>query len=209
MVVDAWQLVKSEKSPTARIFVAVPLPEALCRELSALESRFVLGRPFLRWVRADLMHVTVRFLGSTVLDRVPLVTEATERAVKRAQPHTLHLADLGGFPNAESPRILWVGLQRDAGYRDLAVLFERLNVELTHHGFLEEKHAFTPHITLARVRDDARGNDRRVIGEELATERAFLPDHSDVPVRELIVMRSDLSPSGPTYTPIASATLGS
>jgi 2'-5' RNA ligase len=103
--------------------------------------------------------------------------------------------------------VLWVGLERDEGYRSLEALFGRLEDALDARGLGREERAFAPHITLARTRDEISSAQRRALGEAIAAVRQRNRVTGAFAVRELIVMRSDLSRTGPRYTPLATLPL--
>src|SRR5207244_7542987 len=98
------------------------------------------------------------------------------------------------------PRVLWAGLV--AGREALAALADTVDTALGRLGFLREDRAFSPHVTLARVREPRRAP---ALADALASEAT--PSFGRVAVREATLMRSDLSPRGARYTPLASAPL--
>jgi 2'-5' RNA ligase len=141
-----------------RLFVAVPVPpevgEAVGRVIG--EVRAALGEDGrrIRWVQLEGLHVTLRFLGPTLSDRVPLVTAALDRAVDGVTPFEVRLAEAGAFPSADRPRALWLGILRGAD--SMGRLAAALEVELRAAGWTMETRPFRPHMTIART-DGARG----------------------------------------------------
>jgi 2'-5' RNA ligase len=191
-----------------RTFLAIGIPED--QQLRLAEVQEALGRHAkqMKWVRPKLLHLTVRFLGNVDRNRLELVTRAAAQATADLAPFTLRLTDIGAFPSERSPRVIWVGLLEDSGLAALQRLFALTENALAASGFERESRAYAPHLTLGRVRDDVSQADRREVGESLRNVRSLAHASGVVPVTELLVMRSDLSRSGPTYTVISRTPLG-
>jgi 2'-5' RNA ligase len=186
-----------------RTFLAIELPGTLKDRLAALQTEFAQYTSLLKWPAPDLIHITVRFIGGVPESRMGAVMTAAQEAAGRCPPFRLDLAGLGAFPSIRQPRVVWVGLEHDAGYNILHGLFSNVEQALTAQGFPAENRPYSPHITLGRTRDTISAVERRELGTRLAevAERAVIV--AGISVRELTVMRSDLSRSGPTYTAMA------
>lgn len=198
----------SKHASPVRTFLAVEIPEPVRAGLGEIGSRFEPQRRALKLVNPALMHITVRFLGNVPAPDLDQVFAAAGAGAKWSKPFTLHLTALGAFPNERSPRVLWVGLEKDAGYGRLEDLHGAVEDALVAEGFERETRAFAPHITLARVREDAGSEVRQEVGALLQRVRAETPMSVAFDVTDLRVMRSDLSPAGPKYTMLARYGLG-
>ena len=197
----------SAESPW-RLFISVPLPEAvtalvgvLVRDLSAE------GWP-VRWVASDTAHITLQFIGEVPPEQAELLRLALPHVVAQHTAFNLRTADLGVFPNQRRPRVLWLGLygpaHRLATLRDeIGELLRRLEMPL------DEKE-FHPHITLGRVRDVRDGSGRglpeaiqRRFAEEVTSGRVTSKAPIPVPVHEVHLVRSFLGRDGARHDPIA------
>lgn len=190
-------------SETLRLFVAIELPpevrQALARVQDDLRGRD-LGK--LRWVRPEAIHLTLKFLGETPAEKVPAIGDAMAGAVQGVPAHELHLTSTGTF-GGRSPRVLWVGLVGDL---DVALdLQQRIDGELAKIGFPREARAFSPHLTLARVRPETA---REMAAPIAAAIREVRVVQAVIRVREISLMRSTLGPGGATYQRLASFPLG-
>lgn len=190
-----------------RLFVAVELPPEVRQELADLADLFAGSASVLKWVSPKLLHITVRFLGATDPRRLHDVEAAAAHAAKGVRSFELTTSEPGAFPSARTPRVLWVGLRPDRGYASLQDLFRRLDQSLSARGFEAEAREYAPHITIARVRPEAGADDRKAVGASLAAIRSSGSLARQFVVRRLVVMRSDLHPDGPRYTPLAHAPL--
>lgn len=174
----------------ARLFVAVKLSESVTRKVAEL-AQSLTAMPDVRWVRAENLHITVRFLGETDSTRVPLVIEAMQQAASRL-PLQLRANGLGTFPNARKARVLWVGIE-DVGGK-LGAIAAALEDWLSKSGFEREERAFVPHLTLARMK--APQSMEKVIAERGGH------DFGMSEVTELTLYESKTLPSGPRYSPL-------
>lgn len=186
-----------------RLFVAVEItPEARrVAEATADDLRRAIG-PALkaRWVPAENLHLTVRFIGHVDDARAPAVIEAL--AVPLDLPaFDVELGGCGVFPPSGAPRVLWIGVTR--GLPGLAAMHEVFNARLQPFGFDPEPRAFNAHLTLARVKDAAKGA-AAAVREAL---RGVVPAVTHVHVTRATTFRSHMSPNGPRYEPLGHAEL--
>lgn len=120
--------------------------------------------PDLKWVRRDLLHVTLAFLGEVDDRTLDRLLPRLDRAAGRYQRLTLSFAGGGAFPGGGAhARVLWTGLYGDR--RTLARLAASVAAAGSRAGspFGEHK-GFRPHLTLARCR---RPTDVRPLIEDL------------------------------------------
>lgn len=180
-----------------RVFIALRIPpewhqpiERLQRDLRELLPSSV------RWSRAGQIHLTLRFLGDILAGELEQVTSAGVRCCAEIPAFSLRCEGLGCFPSASRPRVLWAGL---AGAPSALEALRRLRDQLTRAtatlGEPPEPREFTPHLTLARLKELNPGG-RAVLARAL--ERPFAID-GVWPVGEAVLMRSELSPQGAHY----------
>ena len=164
-------------SPTdpARLFIAAALPGAVLDALTQARPAFSSGRqratlPKLRWVHRDRGHLTLKFLGSTLLARVEAIDAALRETVAATAPITLQLQGRGLF-DGRRPRVAWAGL---VGQLDrLADCAARLEARLSGQDVPPERRPFCPHLTIARVPDRAPHEKR--VALRVAVERLTGP----------------------------------
>ncbi|MBI2856216.1 MAG: RNA 2',3'-cyclic phosphodiesterase [Chloroflexi bacterium] len=188
-----------------RAFIAVELPPGVTETLHRLvQDLQALALREVRWVRPEGVHLTLKFLGSIPADSVEPVSQAMGRCVASATPFDLSLRDLGAFPSLRDPRVVWVGLGGDL--EPLLSLHAALESELEGLGFERERRPFNPHLTLGRMREGTPTPQRRRVGEALARVPGEV--EGELPVREVNLIRSTLTPSGATYASLYSVALG-
>jgi 2'-5' RNA ligase len=183
-----------------RLFFAVrPSPQAL-DEIARLRRalRREIGDTGIRWTDPALIHVTLKFLGDTAEAERLAASAAAGEAAAQAAAFELEIRGVGAFPNVRRPQIIWVGAGE--GFPLLASLAELLDSGLARRGFVREARPFAAHLTLARIKAPNGGQaaaraltSRKEGGEEVDRIAVF-------PVRDFVLMRSELGPSGPRYT---------
>lgn len=172
-----------------RVFVAVRLEvgarEALARGVLAAQR---VAAPGVRWIAPDNWHFTLQFLGDTDEASVPPLRDALRRAAARHAPFEIVLAGVGAFPRPDHARVVWVGVS--AGGVPLTALASDVARETAALGFAPEARAFQPHLTVARLK-------RPASVEHVLAALTFAPVPQ--PVREIVLYRSHLAPSGARY----------
>jgi 2'-5' RNA ligase len=179
-----------------RSFIAIELPGAVKLELAALQANLAVEPARgIKWVSPDGIHLTLKFLGWVAPDRIETVKQAIAEAVSTIAPFKLGISGLGGFPNLRRLDVVWCGLIGDLAH--LAELQESIEKFVSPLGFPTEKRAFSPHLTLARLREDVDPGARQTLATKIAATK-FQPEVS-FPVDSISLMRSTLLPNGAVY----------
>ena len=188
-----------------RTFIAIELGSELRAHLRGQQDSLRAGIPpgSVRWVRPEGIHLTLKFLGDTPTSMLGDIGSAISLAAGAVAPFICQVGGLGCFPNARSPRVVWVGLQEPTGA--LMRLKESLEAHVAPLGFPTEKRRFHPHLTLGRVHRRASRSDAGRVGEVVA---ATSPEAiGKVSVATVSMIQSELLPSGAVYTTLAEAAL--
>ena len=190
-------------SPTVRTFIAVPLPPELHPLLSDTISRLTSTVPdgAVRWVRAENMHLTLKFLGNTPVYELPAIENNLRAAVERLTSFSLRLGDFGWFPNNRSPRTLWMGV--NDSQNGLADLHSRIERALATWGSADVRQ-FHSHLTLGRVKTD-RPAELKAVTEAVLNARTLQTPGWDV--HSVHLMQSVLSREGSRYLTIGKVML--
>jgi RNA 2',3'-cyclic 3'-phosphodiesterase len=184
-----------------RLFVGITAPAAWKRAISEwrrkIQPRF--SDSFGRWTSESNLHLTMRFFGSVDEAEAIGIGEALQKVVGEAKAFSVSAGELGCFPNASRPRIVWLGLKKDT--EPLVKLEASVRAATAEFGQAPEDRDFHPHLTLARVKE-ARRQDRDALRELMGKGAPI--DVSVWRVEELELIRSELRPSGSVYTTLAS-----
>lgn len=180
---------------TVRAFVAADLrPEVrdnLAGVVSALAGARVRG---LRTVRPEGMHLTLKFLGNVPRSDVPEVASAISSVVGQFRPIAVEIGGFGAYPGERSPRVLWTGVN---GPEALFSLRTDIEESLASLGFIPDSRPWSPHLTLARIRDGTSKRDRRLAWDALAD---LEPISRFTKVCSVSLVASRLTPKGAVYS---------
>ncbi|HKT84029.1 MAG TPA: RNA 2',3'-cyclic phosphodiesterase [Solirubrobacterales bacterium] len=184
------------KSPRARLFVALDLPEELRDGLVAWGER-ELRDPALRAVRPESLHVTLAFLGYRPEKEIERLGEVVGRL--RSPAPTIELGDPVAKPSPGRARLFAL----PANSPGAVALQAELETELVAACLYKpEKRPFWPHVTLARVKPAERGS-KRPMGVERPPGSLPKGLLGRVDCVRVTLYRSELNPMGARYTPLA------
>ena len=187
-----------------RSFIAIELPGELKLGLARLEAQLKTGHPTgVKWADPSGIHLTLKFLGSIAVDRTSEITKAVEAATRGICPFRLEAKDLGVFPNLRRVQVVWVGISGEID--KLSRLQQHLESNLARLGFTSKRRPFTPHLTLARLGNQASSIERQGLGQLIASTR-FEGDYT-IKVDAINLMRSQLTREGAIYSLISSVRL--
>jgi len=156
-----------------------------------------------KWVNPYDIHLTLKFLGNVAVNMLGDITGAMEKAVQGIAPFHLEVKELGVFPNLRRVQVAWVGISGEVD--KLSQLQQRIESNLAPLGFAPESRPFVPHLTLARLRDQASLADRQRFGQLIAST-GFKAAHK-IKVDAISLMRSQLTREGAIYSKISSVRL--
>jgi 2'-5' RNA ligase len=187
-----------------RCFIAIELPDGVKRDLRELQAQLkAASLAPVKWVDPENIHLTLKFLGNVAAGRLDKIGQAMTEAVQGTSSFSLEVKELGVFPNPKRVQIVWVGVSGET--EKLAILQQRIESGLEKLGFPSENRRFTPHLTLARLRDRATPQEREKLGQTIA-ETEFASAQSFM-VNSVKLMKSQLTPEGPIYSQLSSAAL--
>jgi len=193
-----------------RLFIALDIDE----EIRARIARFLDGvrefAPNARWVRAESLHVTLKFIGEKSEDAVARIKNVLKTIESSAID--LNFRGYGFFPTPRAPRVFWVGVESSSNLASLAATVDNTLAQLD---IPKETHAYNAHLTLARGAGGS-GSPRQQKGDR--PNRAFqrlqeklaalpAPEFGTMTAREFFLYQSRLSPGGSRYTKLAAFAL--
>ncbi|MBA7478975.1 RNA 2',3'-cyclic phosphodiesterase [subsurface metagenome] len=180
-----------------RSFIAIELPDELKDGLAQLQAQLKLSNPSaVKWVDPYGIHLTLKFLGNIDVGRISEITRAIEEAAQRMSPFHLEVKGLGVFPNLRRVQVAWVGMSGEID--KLRRLQQRIESNLVPLGFTAESRPFTPHLTLARLRDRALPGERERFGQliDITKFEAGYTIEADA----INLMKSQLTREGAVYS---------
>jgi RNA 2',3'-cyclic 3'-phosphodiesterase len=189
-----------------RLFVALDIEQEVRGQIRLFMEKIRGLAPDVRWVSAESLHVTLKFIGEQPDANVSKIEHAF-RAIS-VKPFHISFRGSGFFPAEKSARVFWIGIEVEPALAELAAQVEQALVPL---GIEAEKRAFSPHLTLARAgsgsgapgrqRGDKANRRFSTLQAKLSTLPA--PEFGTMNASEFFLYRSQLSSHGAQYTKIA------
>ena len=183
-----------------RVFIALDLSDAARTALGRELRRLARALPGVRLSDPASLHLTLAFLGEVDDATLAAVIGLTAEVARKTAPFHLALGRLGMFGPVEAPRVVWAGVGGELPR--LRAFQRRLADALEPLGFPRDPRPFSPHLTLARL--------KQTLDEAAALRlRRLLADKPSPSVRwrvaEARVMRSELAATGSRYTVLSVA----
>ncbi len=186
-------------SDTVRLFIACEVPDDVKANIGTLITNLkARSGTDVRWIKAEGVHVTLKFLGETTVKKLPAIKLAIQEAVVGHSPFELEFSNIGIFGGREGLRIMWVGIAGDV--LRLEALVRATNAALSVVGFEPERRPFRPHLTLGRVKDEIATRRRAEI--EVAVGKMDVPPTA-WRTAQVSLMRSRLTTQGAFYDVLA------
>lgn len=180
-----------------RTFVALSITPDIRSRISDVQEQAKRLAPDVKWVKPELFHVTLKFLGNVREDELARVFSAVDEAAATHSPFDLSLSGLGSFGS----RVVWVGIER--GRDELRALARSVEDSLARAGFPRDEKGFKAHMTIGRARENHKlpnefaGGIEEIDASDLGSQR----------VESIVVMQSDLQRDGPVYSPMSKSKL--
>lgn len=189
-----------------RAFVAVEIPSGIHQaiEKKTAPLRAALNASLVRWVPAENIHLTLKFLGDVSPASLDLLQQMLCAEVSQHHVFELEFGGLGAFPNPKRPRVIWIGIQAPAGLEALQHGIEAATATL---GYPDEERPFSPHLTIGRVKQNVGSAGMQQI--RTALEETKVGPLGMARVSAVHLFKSDLRPTGAVYTRLFSAPLKS
>ncbi|MEJ2682812.1 MAG: RNA 2',3'-cyclic phosphodiesterase [Candidatus Sulfobium sp.] len=183
-----------------RCFIAVEIPEPLKQQMAETADGLKRFGADVRWVPAGNVHLTLKFLGATEEALVARISDALSQRLSSYSPFYIKITGVGCFPDMRRPRVIWAGIEESKELMDLAMDVESEMVKL---GYAAEDRAFSPHLTIGRVRS------WRGIPEMMKSIQGLgTVSLGSMEIRMVTLMKSELRPAGAEYSSLAEIPFG-
>jgi len=176
---------------TIRTFIALPLPSEVISAMASIQGQLIASGAEVKWDTAEKFHITLKFLGTTESSLIPEITKQLGISIGSFPAFELAYVKLGGFPNVDRPRVVWIGTSENQQILRLQHQVERVCISF---GFAKEDRPFHAHITLGRVKGN-RNLERLTASLKSITFQPLLARCTEVHF-----VRSELRPTGSVYT---------
>jgi 2'-5' RNA ligase len=175
-----------------RLFTGIALEADLGNRAGQVLSKCARVKSGVKWVKRDLLHLTLRFFGEQPDSLLTPLKEALSEAAGLHGPFALELGDCGAFPDLDHPRVLFVPVLR--GGEILAALSQDITRCAAARGFAAPEETFHPHLTLGRVKSSLG------VADAVRELKEVAPHHlGKMKADRFRLFESRLLPAGPEY----------
>ncbi len=172
-----------------RLFISIPVDTFILNKINKKLGNLNLPWENIKVINTDNMHITLKFLGDTPLEKIPTIIEALKEVVKEFKSFNLEVKETTIF-SENNPRTLVLKFKES---KELDKLHSRIEEILYEEGISnKEQRQYQPHLTVARVKKHSKYKDfKDYINWNIGGD-------SEVSYLELI--ETELSKTGPEYT---------
>ena len=177
-----------------RCFVAIDIDDRLRGQIDKLQREFkkrLKNQVGIKWVRPELIHLTLKFLGDVEETRAEEIDQTLESVCMGHKSFELEFSTVGSF--GRPPKVLWLGIEK--AISELEKLIQDIEQAFEELGFEKEQRPFSPHLTIARVKE--RRPDRQLL--EIIDGFGKI-DANAIKVDSVCFYKSQLTSDGPVYT---------
>ncbi|MBI4597212.1 MAG: RNA 2',3'-cyclic phosphodiesterase [Candidatus Omnitrophica bacterium] len=140
-----------------RAFIGIGLSEEARAALTVLQQELSKSHADVKWVDAEQLHVTLKFLDEITEAQRQQVEGFLMKIAQHTSAFTMGLQELGAFPSLNDPRIIWVGVSE--GKNDVIRLADAIEKESRALGLKKEEWPYSAHATIGRVRSPRGKHD--------------------------------------------------
>ncbi len=176
-----------------RTFIAIDLAPEVRERLSESQDTLKQCSARLTLVDPENIHLTLKFLGEVSPAQIEQITGVLREIA--GTPFDISLDCIVGNTSSR-PRVIWCTISDEGACTSLA---GRIEEALAPLGFRREDRPFTPHVTVARVRNYDPSLSRAL--KEVGARR-----HGTCRITGFSLKKSTLTPQGPIYEDIEKVT---
>lgn len=186
--------------PEIRAFIALQSSPEIKTKLTEVQSELISANADVKWDATEKFHITLKFLGNCKPEVLAQLTTDLRSSLQDIHSFEIVYRTIGSFPTIAHPKVVWVGADKNQSLDQLQTKVEEVCTKL---GFAKEDRQFHPHITLGRV----KGN--RNIHRLTEKLKSITLEPLQAQCSEVMLMRSELKPTGSIYTLLNSIPLKS
>ncbi len=183
-----------------RAFISLTLPDTISASIRHVQEQLAGHRLKVRWIRAENIHLTLKFLGEIDATRIDAIDAAVAEAAAEKAPFHLSAKGVGVFPNIKRARVIWIGVAGQVNA--LTELQHNMASRLDTIGFPRDRRRYSGHLTIGRSKGAI---DAGSLMNAMAEIRSF--ESEPFIVNRVSIFRSELHSTGAVYTELRTVPL--
>jgi len=181
-----------------RLFIALEIPQKVKEEIAAIQKKLKTENISGRWVKPEITHLTLVFLGETAPNKIGNIKKILNGASTQISPINLWLEKIDAFPSPGKAKIIHLPLKGEVGKLNALIL--KIQKSLIKQKVYFDKKPFVPHLTVGRL--------KKPQNLTLLLSKIKIP-HREFFSNKLNLIQSILTPQGPIYKTLRSFDLKS
>ena len=182
-------------SESKRVFVGIDLSRKFSRLIPMLKTTIGEHEGDIKWISGKNLHLTLSFLGNIDDSKIEtLIADLQE--VKALAKFTLSVNGTGTFPNLETPKVFWLGIEE--GYDELSDTQSIIDELSFDYKETQREEKFVPHITIGRI-----NSAKKSTKIDVSTFLNAVYSPIEIPIDIVNLYESRLTPDGPRYKILA------
>ncbi len=133
----------------SRLFAAIKIHPANKLIYAMKDFQQELKYENIKWVDSSNIHITLKFFGETPPKQIPAIIDSLKEASDKSSSFKIDIKGCGTFGSPRFPRVIWFGLDKTI---ELQNLYDNINTIFSEKDYLSDKHGFSPHLTIGRVK---------------------------------------------------------
>lgn len=179
-----------------RAFIAIKIPKNYLSQIEVviddLKNKIDLG---VKWVRTDLMHITLKFFANFDPDHIDLLKSELNKKTEDFKVFPLTINKIGVYPNMYQTRVAWLGFSDPS---QIIGIHKVIQKTASQFGYEPERRKFSPHLTIGRVRNNISRLEKEQIGKTIVNYQ--IPKFNSFMCNQISFIKSELKPDGPIYS---------
>ncbi|MCX7697328.1 MAG: RNA 2',3'-cyclic phosphodiesterase [Bacteroidales bacterium] len=183
-----------------RLFIGIPVAVSMSFRNNFLKLREKFNEVIIaNWTRIEQWHITLHFFGEISTDKIPSIINCIKISYENLIAQKVNIKQIGFFGKVSNPRVIWLGIEPD---KEIIFFSRLLSESLYEQGYEVDQRAFSPHITLARIK---RVKDLKAFHELINVHFDAIFDV--VVLDKVVLYESILNSHGSTYVPLFTMSL--
>ena len=135
-----------------RLFIAIDITGHIKDNIYDYTKNLLKENSHIKLVSAPNIHITLKFLGNVNVDKIEKIKKAIKETADKFNKFEYEInGKINAFPSPGNARVIF--LEIGSGGEEISGIYKQLEESLERIKIRKEKREFSPHITIARLKD--------------------------------------------------------